>query len=209
MSDGFGTLLGKLNEIQWDSITSMESFPNLPSPFSGVSIVLMDQQVAGFNSSSQMFGAATSLRETGEAYFNFDHHNDYLADFYRVRIDSIKVHLLDSNGEIFKSPANDIMRFIVYLPLEFNDKDVFDNVYAFRAMKHFCPADYFIKENGEIQTISSCEVDHEFDGVNHKTSHDGVFKVVAKNMRQEILDQVGGIKVTVSGSYATQGKKLY
>ena len=53
----------------------------------------MDQQVAGFNSSSQMFGAATSLRETGEAYFNFDHHNDYLADFYRVRIDSVCIHL--------------------------------------------------------------------------------------------------------------------
>ena len=108
---------------------------------------------------------------------------------------------------------------------EFNDKDAFGNVYAFRAMKHFCPADYYIEENGmstqetqeiyilcfpgEIYTISSCEVDHEFDGVNHKTSHDGVFKVVAKNMPQEILDQVGGIKVTVGGSYATKGKELF
>ena len=57
-----------------------------------VSIVLMDEQVAGFNSSSQMFGAATSLRETGEAYFNFNNHNDYLDDFYRVRIDSVCIY---------------------------------------------------------------------------------------------------------------------
>lgn len=53
----------------------------------------MDEQVAGFNSSSQMFGAATSLRETGEAYFNFKNHNDYLDDFYRVRIDSVCIYL--------------------------------------------------------------------------------------------------------------------
>ena len=109
---------------------------------------------------------------------------------------------------------------------EFNDKDAFGNVYAFRAMKHFCPADYYIEENGmqyiqeiqeiyilcfpgEIYTISSCEVDHEFDGVNHKTSHDGVFKVVATKMSPDILNQVGGIKVTVGGSYAPHGYNLY
>jgi hypothetical protein len=57
-----------------------------------VSIVLMDEQVAGFNSSSQMFGVATSLRETGEAYFNFINYNDYLDDFYRVRIDSVCIY---------------------------------------------------------------------------------------------------------------------
>ena len=90
-------------------------------------------------------------------------------------------------------------------------------------MGHHCPADYKITGKGktflldkyssniisivgEITTISSCEVDQEFNGVNHKTTHDGVFRIVAKNIKQKILDQVGGIKITVGGSYATKGK---
>ena len=36
MSEDFGTLLEKLKEIQWDSITSAENLPNLPTPFSDV-----------------------------------------------------------------------------------------------------------------------------------------------------------------------------
>ena len=60
---------------------------------------------------------------------------------------------------------------------------------------------------GEITTISDCQVDQEFDGVNHKTSHDGVFKVVAKNIPQDILDIAGGIKVTVGGSHGDKAAK--
>jgi len=208
MSDDFQSFLFKLKNIEWDSITNMESLPNLPSPFSDVSIVLMDKHIAGFNSSSQMFGAATSLRNDGEAYFNFKHHNEYLDDFYRVRINSVTVHLLDTNGNTFQSPRDEIIRFLVYMPVEFNDKDLNGNEFAFRGLKHFCPADYFINEEGHIQHISSCEVDHEFDGVNHKTSHDGLFKVVAKNIRQDILDLIGGIKVTLGGSYSPNERNL-
>merc|ERR1711892_178573 len=156
----------------------------------------------------QMFGAATSLRNDGEAYFNFKNHNEYLDDFYRVRINSVTVHLLDTNGNTFQSPRDEIIRFLVYMPVEFNDKDLNGNEFAFRGLKHFCPADYFINEEGHIQHISSCEVDHEFDGVNHKTSHDGLFKVVAKHIRQDILDLIGGIKVTLGGSYAPNERNL-
>jgi len=204
MSEDFGTLLEKLKEIQWDSITSAENLPNLPTPFSDVSISLMDEHLDGL---SLMFGPATSFRTTGEVYFNFKNHTSYLDDFYRVRINSVTVHLLDNEGNILATPADEIIKFLVHFPLEFADKDVNENVYEFRGMEHFCPADYFINDNGEIINISSCEVDHEFDGVNHKTSHDGVFKVVAKNIQQEILDNAGGIKVTVGGSYATKAEK--
>ena len=61
--------------------------------------------------------------------------------------------------------------------------------------------------SGEIIPISGCEVSEEFNGVNHKTSHDGLFKVKAIDIRQEILDKIGGIRVTLDGSYVTHGKK--
>ena len=65
----------------------------------------------------------------------------------------------------------------------------------------------FLVYSGEIEKVSYCEVTEEFNGVNHKTSHDGIYKVVAKNIRQAILDDIGGIRVTFSGSYATYAKK--
>ena len=65
----------------------------------------------------------------------------------------------------------------------------------------------FFVYSSEIEQISSCEVTEEFNGVNHKTSYDGIYKVVAKNIRQAILDDIGGIRVTFSGSYATYAKK--
>ena len=52
-----------------------------------------------------------------------------------------------------------------------------------------------------------CKVSAEVDGTNHKTSHDGMFKVKAVNVKDEYLDQIGGIKVTLSGTSITHFKK--
>merc|ERR1719348_169362 len=70
-------------------------------------------------------------------------HDDFLKDFWRVRVDA-----------------------------EFYDSDVHHNVYSFRGMDRSCTAAYYLQE-GEIIPISGCEVTEEFNGVNHKTSHDG------------------------------------
>ena len=51
-----------------------------------------------------------------------------------------------------------------------------------------------------------CEVDEEFEGVNHKTSHDGIFKVVAHDIGQKYLDMVDKIRITVGGSYISRAK---
>ena len=48
---------------------------------------------------------------------------------------------------------------------------------------------------------------HSDLGVNHQTSHDGLFKIKAKNISQDILNEIGGIKLTLSGSYINMGKK--
>ena len=60
---------------------------------------------------------------------------------------------------------------------------------------------------GEEVTISDCKIDEEFNGVNHKTSHDGVFRIVATEISQEVLDNIRGVKVTFAGSYSTFGGK--
>ena len=44
-----------------------------------------------------------------------------------------------------------------------------------------------------------CKISDEFDGVNHKTTHDGLLKVRSVHVRQEILDEIDGIRVTLKG----------
>merc|ERR1712012_1466290 len=78
--------------------------------------------------------------------------------------------------------------------------------YRFRGMKRSCTSSYYLQQ-GVIKPISGCEVTEEFNGVNHKTSHDGLYKVVAQNISQAILDDIGGIRVTFGGPYVTHGEK--
>ena len=40
-----------------------------------------------------------------------------------------------------------------------------------------------------------------------KTSHDGLFQFKAVDISQEILDQVGAIRVILGGTYALNGRK--
>ena len=40
---------------------------------------------------STTYGAATSLRETREVDFNFREYDNYLDQFYRVRINSVNI----------------------------------------------------------------------------------------------------------------------
>ena len=56
--------------------------------------------------------------------------------------------------------------------------------------------------------MTMCEIDQEFDGVNHKTSHDGVFRISSEEIDQNILNQVAGLKIIVSGSFITRGKRV-
>ena len=58
---------------------------------------LLDRHQAEYDeANSTTYGAATSLRETGEVNFNFREYDNYLDYFYRVRIDSVNIWLLDS-----------------------------------------------------------------------------------------------------------------
>jgi len=207
MSAPFETILESLNNIAWDSITSLETLPNPFEKFTDVPITMMDQQATGFNSSDLLVGPATSLRESGGAYFNLKDHTEYFDPHYRTRLETIQIHLLDVDGNLFLSSPDDFIQFKVYFPLEFKNTDTQYKVHSFRAIGKVCSADYRIDDDGDVIQMAKCEIDQEFDGVNHKTSHDGMFRITAENVDQTILDQVNGLKITVSGSYITRGKK--
>ena len=52
-----------------------------------------------------------------------------------------------------------------------------------------------------IHQMTECEVLSEFEGISHKTSHDGVFTMETRKLDPAILQAVAKIKVTVGGSY--------
>ena len=101
--------------------------------------------------------------------------------------------------------------------------DADDNTYSFRGFEHSCSASYkfvdgkysktksLILQNNliidELRTQDSCALITEFDGVNHKTSHDGLFKVKIEMVNEEALAQIGGIRVTVGGEYTLKKGK--
>merc|ERR1712059_114982 len=105
--------------------------------------------------------------------------------------------------------ANYAFGFNVYFPVEFYDTDSLSNTYSFRGVQKHCTADYTMTGDGfeGINMVTHCKDDDEFSGINHKVSHDGVFRVVAREVPQEYLEKVGSIDVVVWGSYIFKGKK--
>lgn len=186
MSDSFSELLQKLNQLKWDLITSLENVPGSPQKIQEVVIHLNDSTMTGFKN-GRMFGPVTALKEEQQ----------------------MRIHLFNRNDELISSPgasADGAITFNVFFPLEFKDTDVNNDVFSFRAVKKTCTADYFTSE-GSVHQMSECSTSKEFEGVNFKPSHDGYYKIVARNIHQEILDQVATIKVTVGGSYVLRAKK--
>lgn len=206
MSDDFDTILEKLNSLSWDSADWQDDLPGTPQDFQDVvDVYLEDSPIEGFSESDEMHGPVRSLRENHEVLFNFKDHSTYIdLDYmYRIRLDRLVVHLLDAAGDPIPSPApeaNGAIQFIVNFPLEFFDTDKDNNVFSFRSLNMPCLSDYYTVE-GEIVQIDDCKQAEEFSGVNHKTSHDGVIRLVPREVPQEILDQVVKIHVTVGGSF--------
>ena len=70
---------------------------------------LLDQHQADYDeANSTTYGAATSLRLTGEVNFNFREYDSYLDQFYRVRINSVNIHF---NELLISSYNHNYFRF--------------------------------------------------------------------------------------------------
>jgi len=205
MSDSFSTLLDKLSDLEWNSITSAENLPTQPTLFEEELIDMIDKPIDDkFN---QSIGIGSSLRENGEAYFNITDYPNNFQNKWRVRIDKINVRLLDSSPtpNILPTPDGTTIEFKVYRPMDFTDRNDQLTEYRFRAKKSVCFSSYRF-ENDDIVNVAECGIDEEFAGTNHKTSPNGVFRIVSQNIPSDILEQVGGIRVLVGGSYMPFGK---
>ena len=64
-------------------------FDNIILNLFQVFIDMIDQPATGFNSSDQLVGPVTSLRESREAYFNLKDYTTYFDPHYRVRLETV------------------------------------------------------------------------------------------------------------------------
>ena len=134
----------------------------------------------------------------------------YFDSFWRVRIDGIKVVLLDAEGHALKSPGQVIgseVKVSIKLPSVFNDTDVQGVSHAFLGRGFQCRADYTTLGFEEVKYISECSVDDEFSDLTFQPSLDGIFSIrIENNLNQYEEDDidmslVDKMLIQISGNY--------
>ena len=143
MSDELDVLLRKLNEIQWNSVTSNENIDGTPIEFSGTFIIDSSGEVYGEKRSYMV----QNLKTYGEVDKNLREldKTNHFDDFWRVRIETLNLVLLDatnfpiqSNGTIF---GQEIQIKIQY-PTIFTDLGSDGERRNFLALNFACNSDY-------------------------------------------------------------------
>ena len=150
MSDDLDTLLDKLNKIQWESVVSDTEIPGRPVEFTGMFDVDSDTEL--------VYGGVKNyyvhtLRSTFhmdinpkdlDIYHRFD-------DFWRIRINTMKLLLLDANSKPIGSNGTNTGEEIqvrIQYPIIFNDKDNYNNSHSFLAQNRACNSDYVTTPSG-------------------------------------------------------------
>ena len=118
LSDEFGTLLDKLNKLQWDSIIGKVNLS--PPPREIVIDCIIEDVQDGFKPISQML-------ETNSTIVNFKNYfepSDFNA-FRRLRISYIQLYFLDHEESIVPTGRHykDRIEIQVLYPTIFNDAD--------------------------------------------------------------------------------------
>merc|ERR1739838_813903 len=198
MSDKFEVLLDKLSEIKWDSITDSNNLPGIPIKFGPVKITVEDDL-------DQYRYPISTLKKESRIDVNIKEHDPYhnLDKYWRVRIDMIRIVLLDENEDPLPSPGDELgeeIQSLITFPTIFNDTDYFKAGHTFLCQDYFCPADYYATEAG-VTFRSDCSVDEEFTNLNYKPSHDGIFTFFLGNAEQLEMDRLAKVKVEFAGSY--------
>merc|ERR1719493_608865 len=67
MSDNYDTIIKKLIDLEWRSITAVEFLPTAPTEFYNERIDIIDKRMSGMHSSiNETIGIITSLKKNGE-----------------------------------------------------------------------------------------------------------------------------------------------
>lgn len=207
MSDSFELLLEKLSDIKWDSITSPTNLPGIPQEFGPVHIYLedkADQYIYPISTLKNQSMIDVNLKEW-DVNHNFD-------NFWRVRINMIRIVLLNGTGHPIQSPGDafgEEIKSQITFPTIFNDTFFDHESYTFLCQNYFCNADYMTNQD-EVIFASSCEVADEFSELNYKPAPDGIFNIHLRNADQIAdLGNLVKVKVEFAGSYIPfKGEKM-
>ncbi len=152
MSDDLDSLLDTLIKIQWESVVSDAEIPGKPIQFGGKFVVdsnktLLYGGVRNYyvDNFKRTYHVDINLKDL-DIYNRFD-------AFWRIRIDTMKILLLDANSNPIQSAGTDFgeeIQIRIQYPLLFNDTDHQKNSISFLAQNSVCNSDYVTTPTGRF-----------------------------------------------------------
>ena len=144
MSDSFELLLEKLSDIKWDSVTSDSNLEGVPIDFGPNWIIIEDQP-------DLYKYPVRSLRNTSQMDFNLKDYDEINAwdRFWRIRLDMLRITLLDETDHPIPSPGQQFgqeIQSLITFPTVFNDTTIDRESHTFLCQNFYCTADYVTSE---------------------------------------------------------------
>jgi len=205
MSDDLDTILAKLIDIKWETVTASENIPGTPIDFDGEFLIENDGGLIG----GKKQYVIENLRDRHETEINLrelDFYNRF-DDFWRVRIERIFLVLRNGKGNLIQSNGTTFGREIqiqIRYPTIFNDSDSSGGKRSFLALNFDCNSDYTTSDQ-VIDWTSSCMVNEEFSYKNYKPAPDGVFTFKIMNPDTFALNELAQVSIGFSGSRIIKG----
>ena len=155
MSDELDTLLDKLKDIEWNSITSSENIPGTPIEFSGWFVIQEDSSENYGHKNNYIVETLKSKHEVDINLRDLDVENHF-DDFWRVRLERLTLVLLDANNYPIQSNGTSFGKEIqirIQYPTIFNDTDNNGDQQSFLALNFACNSDYVTSGAGKGKII--------------------------------------------------------
>ena len=151
MSDDFDTLISKLIDIQWDSVISNAEIPGKPVQMKGTFKIDSDSETTYGGKTNYI---VSTLKKTNQVEINLRDLDEYnrFDDFWRIRIETMKLTLLDDNSDPIQSAGTGFgaeIQIRIHYPTFFNDTDNYKNSVGFLAQNFACNADYVTEGAGK------------------------------------------------------------
>jgi len=201
MSDDFDTLISKLIDIQWDSVISNAEIPGKPVEMKGTFKIDSDSETTYGGKTNYI---VSTLKKTNQVEINLRDLDEYnrFDDFWRIRIETMKLTLLDDNSDPIQSAGTGFgaeIQIRIHYPTFFNDTDNYKNSVGFLAQNFACNADY-VTEGADIDWISECKIDDAFSQDNYKPAPDGVFTFKIENPETFDIESLSKIEIEFTGT---------
>jgi len=195
LSDQFDTLLHKLVQLDWNAVTSPNNLPGMPIKFSG--------QL--WRDSSYIIESLKNLKMVD---INLNDLDNFFDDFWRVRIDSLSLILLDADGYPIQSCGTTFgceISIKIRFPTIFSDVDYYGEEQSFLALSFSCHSDYYT-EGEEVTFISNCGIEEEFSTGGYKASPNGIYSFEITNPEQIDMDSLAQVQFMIGGTRITNLK---